>query len=97
MKRRITAILVLALALSIPAFAVFNERNFSKTLSILRSELQQEILKMDMMRERLERNNEIQHEQLIEMTRRSFARSIKPDRSIRPICFSFPALPPPRG
>ena len=70
MKRRITAILVLALALSIPAFAVFNERNFSKTLSILRSELQQEILKMDMMRERLERNNEIQHEQLIEMTRR---------------------------
>ena len=70
MKKRITAILVLALTLAVPAFAVFNERNFSKTLSILRSELQQEILKMDMMRERLERNNEIQHEKLVEMTRK---------------------------
>lgn len=70
MKKRITAILILTLALAIPAFAVFNERNFSKTLSILRSELQQEILKMDMMRERLESNNERQHEQLVEMTRK---------------------------
>jgi small-conductance mechanosensitive channel len=70
MKKRITALLILAFALAIPAFAVFNERNFSKTLSILRSELQQEILKMDMMRERLESNNERQHEQLVEMTRK---------------------------
>ena len=70
MKKKLTIILVSVLVLAIPAFAVFNERDFAKTLSILRSELHQEILKMEQMRERLNSRNEAQHEQLVEMTRK---------------------------
>ena len=70
MKKKFAIILVSVLVLAIPAFAVFNERDFAKTLSILRSELHQEILKMEQMRERLNSRNEAQHEQLVEMTRK---------------------------
>ncbi len=70
MKKRIAVILLTVLALAIPAYAVFNEKDFAKTLSILRSELQQENEKMEQMRAQLDRNNEVQHQRLVEMTRR---------------------------
>ena len=70
MKKRIAVILLTVLALAIPAYAVFNEKDFAKTLSILRSELQQENEKMEQMRAQLDRNNEAQHQRLVEMTRR---------------------------
>ena len=70
MKKKILAILAVALMLVIPAWAVFNESDFAKTLSILRSELHQENIKMEQMRARLNQNNEAQHLQLVEMTKR---------------------------
>ena len=70
MKKRVFSLLALALLIAIPAYAVFNERDFARTLSILRSELHQENVKMEHMRARLNTNNEAQHEQLIEMTKR---------------------------
>ena len=70
MKRKALSILALALLLAIPAYAVFNEKNFAKTLSILRSELHQENEKMENMRGRLTQSNSAQHDRLVEMTRR---------------------------
>ena len=68
MKKRIFSILALTLLVAIPAFAVFNERNFAKTLSILRSELHQENAKIEMMENRLNQSKEIQHQRLVDMT-----------------------------
>ncbi|MBQ4012524.1 MAG: hypothetical protein II607_01285, partial [Bacteroidales bacterium] len=70
MKKKTLSILLLALLAAIPAFAVFNERNFAKTLSILRSELHQENQKIEHMRARLNQSNEGQHQRLVEMTKR---------------------------
>lgn len=70
MKKKILSILAVALMLAIPAWAVFNEADFAKTLSVLRSELHMENAKMEQMRARLNQNNEAQHQQLIEMTKR---------------------------
>ena len=52
------------------AYAVFNDRNLAQTLTILRSELHQEIVKMEQQRARLMQSNNAQHDQLVEMTRR---------------------------
>ena len=70
MKKRLPALLALLLILTIPAYAVFNERNFAKTLSILRSELHQEHAKMASMESRLSQSNEAQHKRLVEMTKK---------------------------
>ncbi|MBR1538858.1 MAG: hypothetical protein IJ636_05055, partial [Bacteroidales bacterium] len=70
MKKRILIALSLTLLLAIPAYAVFNERNFAKTLSILRSELHQENAKMESMQARLGQSNEAQHKRLVEMTQK---------------------------
>ena len=70
MKKRITLIFIVALVLAIPAYAVFNERNFAQTLTILRSELHQENERMEHQRARLMQSNRAQHERLVEMTRR---------------------------
>jgi len=70
MKKKVITILAFALVLAIPAYAVFNERNFSKTLSILRSELHQENTKMESMQARLGQRNEMQHKRLVEMTQK---------------------------
>ena len=70
MKKKLLPIILVALLLAIPANAVFNERNFAKTLSILRSELHQENEKMENMRTRLALSNNSQHQRLIEMTQR---------------------------
>ena len=70
MKKKSLSILLLALLIAIPSYAVFNERNFAKTLSILRSELHQENEKIEHMRARLAQSNEGQHQRLVEMTKR---------------------------
>ena len=70
MKKRLLIIFAVALALAIPAYAVFNERNFAQTLTILRSELHQENEKMSQQRDRLMQTNSAQHDQLVEMTKR---------------------------
>ena len=70
MKKKILIALSLVLVLALPAYAVFNERNFAKTLSILRSELHQEHAKMESMQARLGQSNELQHQRLIEMTQK---------------------------
>ena len=69
MKRKIISLLAVGLLLAIPAWAVFNERNFARTLSILRSELHQENAKIESMRSRLNMNNEAQHKRLIDLTK----------------------------
>ena len=70
MKKRVLPILVLALAIALPAYAVFNESDFAKTLTILRSELHQEHQRMELMRSRLQQSNDAQHDKLVEMTRK---------------------------
>ena len=70
MKKRVFSILALSLLVAIPAYAVFNERDFAKTLTILRSELHQEHAKMAHLQARLAMNNDAQHQQLVEMTKR---------------------------
>ena len=70
MKKRVFSILALTLLLAIPAYAVFNERNFAKTLSILRSELHQEHVKMETMEKGLNQSNDAQHRRLVEMTQK---------------------------
>ena len=70
MKKKLFPILALSLLLAIPAYAVFNEKDFAKTLSILRSELHQENEKMEIMRSRLMQSNSAQHDRLVDMTRK---------------------------
>ena len=70
MKKRLVLIFAVALALAIPAYAVFNERDFAQTLSILRSELHQENEKISHQRARLMQTNNAQHDRLVEMTKR---------------------------
>ena len=70
MKKKLLPLLILVLLAAIPAYAVFNERNFAKTLSILRSELHQEYEKMEAMQARLSMNNDAQHQRLVDMTRK---------------------------
>lgn len=69
-KKHLMTALVLTLAVAIPAFAVFNERNFAKTLSILRSELHQEYIKMENLQTRIITLNEAQHKELVDLTKR---------------------------
>ena len=70
MKKKLLSILAVALLLVIPAWAVFNESDFAKTLSILRSELHVEYERMVQMYANLNQDSETQHRQLVEMTRR---------------------------
>ena len=70
MKKKLLSILAVALLLVIPARAVFNESDFAKTLSILRSELHVEYERMVQMHAHLNQDSETQHRQLVEMTRR---------------------------
>ena len=70
MKKKLLSILAVALLLVIPARAVFNESDFAKTLSILRSELHVEYERMVQMYANLNQDSETQHRQLVEMTRR---------------------------
>ncbi len=70
MIKKLLPILAAFLLLAIPAYAVFNEKNFTRTLSILRSELHQENVKMEQLRALLNADSEVQHQRLVDMTRR---------------------------
>lgn len=70
MKKKLLSILAVTLMLVIPAWAVFNEADFAKTLNILRSELHVEYERMVQMHAHLNQDSETQHRQLVEMTRR---------------------------
>ena len=70
MKKRVLILLALSLLLAIPAYAVFNEKNFAQTLSILRSELHQENEKIENMQSRLRHSQQSQHDQLVEMMKK---------------------------
>ena len=70
MKRKhLSALIVLAL-LSVPAFAVFNEKDLGQTLSVLRYELHSEYSKMSNSRERLDNRNGSRHFQMIGMMKK---------------------------
>ena len=61
---------MLVVALAIPAWAVFNESDIAKTLSILRSELHQEYVKLESRQNWIKQRNEMQHQELVNMTKR---------------------------
>ena len=67
-KKRLLVIMLIALV--IPAWAVFNESDIAKTLSILRSELHQEYVKLESRQNWIKQRNEMQHKELVDMTKR---------------------------
>ena len=69
-KRRYVIFLVLALVLSLPAAAVFNEKNLSQTLSVLRFELGQEYEKMTSSETRLSVRDDSQHDRMVDMMKK---------------------------
>lgn len=50
---------MLVVALAIPAWAVFNESDIAKTLTILRSELHQEYVKLESRQNWIKQRNEM--------------------------------------
>ena len=69
MKRKRFIIAVLAL-ICIPAFAVFNEKDLGKTLSVLRYELKQEYLRMSSQDNDMQAIDEAQHQQMVDMIKK---------------------------
>jgi small-conductance mechanosensitive channel len=69
MKRKRFIIAVLAL-LCIPAFAVFNEKDLGKTLSVLRYELKQEYIRMSSQDNDMQAMDEAQHQQMVDMIKK---------------------------
>ena len=61
---------LLTVLLSLPALAVFNEEDLSKTLSVLRFELKEEVDKLQMRKESIDNNNVNQHRELINITKK---------------------------
>lgn len=71
MKKKIISIaLVCLVALGIPAYAVFNEKDISHTLSVLRFELKQQNDKMENLRSRISQRNSMQHGQMVRMIKK---------------------------
>lgn len=70
MKRKYIITLIISLLAAIPVSAVFNEKNLSQTLSVLRYELSQQNEKMENLRDRLQNNNERQHREMIGMIKK---------------------------
>lgn len=64
-KKILSVILVMLFAW--PVFAVFNERDLGQTLSVLRYELQQEVMKRTASQSRINSRNKSQHKRLVEM------------------------------
>lgn len=67
MKKRILTTIAALIVTVLPALAVFNEKDLSHTLSVLRFELIQENRRMENSRSELNFNNEQQHRQMIDM------------------------------
>lgn len=69
-SKKIMLIVAAVLMAAVPAFAVFNEKDLSSTLAVLRFELQQQNEKMENARNRLKSRNDLQHDQMVEMTKK---------------------------
>lgn len=70
MKTKFISALAVLLLTALPAYAVFNEKNISTTLEVLRSELQQEMEKLQKVQELTDIMRTSQHRQMISMVRR---------------------------
>ena len=71
MKKRLTITVLAGLLAATAAFAVFNEKNLSQTLSVLRSELGAQNSKMEARRQNVHSRSEAQHERMVEMIQKS--------------------------
>lgn len=66
-KYKLILALAICLTAVIPAFAVFNEKDFSRTLSVLRFELKEKNDKMERSRSRIRFSDEMQHRAMVAM------------------------------
>ena len=69
-KRKIISILVLMLAVAVPAMAVFTGMGLDATLFNLRSELYHEYKRLDSKREQQRENYEIQHQKMVDIVKK---------------------------
>ena len=70
MKKKRILIALLCVLAAIPAFAVFNEKDITQTLSVLRFELSQQNAKMENSRSRIRQRNERQHRMMVDMIKK---------------------------
>ena len=70
MKRRYALLAALLLICTIPALAVFNEKNLSQTLSVLRFELHQEYEKINSRQGRIGAKSVSQHKRMVSMIKK---------------------------
>ena len=70
MKKKRLIIAAFVLLAAIPAMAVFNEKDLSKTLSVLRYELTQEVVKSDARKGRIDTRDRSQHGQMVSVTKK---------------------------
>ena len=68
-KRRILAGLA-ALLLALPVWAVFNEKDLSETLSVLRFELNREVTKLSTRRSNIESRDRTQHRKMVDIMKK---------------------------
>ena len=68
--KKLVLAIATALMLSIPAVAVFNERDLGQTLGVLRYELKQEYQTLSNTEERMQRTDRAQHRKMIEMIKK---------------------------
>ena len=70
MKKKTLIAALIALALSLPAFAVFNERDLSQTISVLRFELKQQYDKLTAREERINSRNSDRRRQMVSLMKK---------------------------
>ena len=69
-KRKLIGILILLLAVAVPAMAVFTGMGLDATLFNLRSELYHEYKRLDSTREQQRENYEIQHQKMVDIVKK---------------------------
>ena len=69
-KRKLIGILILLLAVAVPAMAVFTGMGLDATLFNLRSELYHEYKRLDSKREQQRENYEIQHQKMVDIVKK---------------------------
>ena len=69
-KRKLIGILILLLAVVVPAMAVFTGMGLDATLFNLRSELYHEYKRLDSTREQQRENYEIQHQKMVDIVKK---------------------------
>lgn len=71
MKKKVKIISIIAACLlaAIPTYAVFNEKDLSQTLSVLRFELKEQNTRMENARQMMMSRNEMQHKEMVKMAK----------------------------